>query len=247
MKKSFLLLFLILLPFSQLSAHNLWIETKPTGEVENTQQIHVYYGEYSYDYYEKVDGNFRDVADFKIWVINPNGEQRQLTTSAAETKFTAEFTPNEAGVYTILLSSTKAEVVDWTAYDLGVLKPNFYASTTITVGDVQQHLSNPQYLTEVNPLVIYDGSYKAYSANSNLNLTVYYKGEPIAEQELIISVADQWSKTVTTDENGVAKFTLPWKGQYIVEAVYTEENAGTFMGTDFEAIRHTATYSIKTE
>lgn len=247
MKKSFILTFFVLLfSFSSLSAHNIWVETKPTGEVGNTQQIHIYYGEYSYDYYEKVDGNFQDVADFNIWAITPGGQKILLSTTPGKTKFTAEFTPNETGVYTILLSSTKAGVVDWTAYGLGILKPNFYASTTVVVGDKQRSF-DAQMVTKINPLVIDDGSHKTYSPKSNVDLIVLFDGEPVAEQKLIITIADQWSKTITTNENGIAEFTLPWKGQYIVEAVHTEENAGKFKGIEFEATRHTATYSIKTD
>lgn len=36
-------------------------------------------------------------------------------------------------------------------------------------------------------------------------------------------------------------------GRYIAEAVCTEENPGEFLGTDIEATRHTANYSIKAE
>lgn len=248
MRKSIILfLFLFLFSFAPLSAHNIWIETSATGEVGKTQHVQVYYGEYSYNYYEKVEENFQDVADFTIWVIAPNGEQTPLPTTAGETRFSAEFTPNQSGVYTILLSSTQADVVDWTAYDLGILKPHFYASSTVVVGGEQQSGVESQTLTEINPLVIYDGSHKAYSSTSNVNLSVFFKGEPVAEQELIITVADQWSKTITTDENGVAEFTLPWEGQYIVETVYTEQGAGEFKGTNFEATRHTATYSIQAD
>lgn len=68
MEKSIVLsFFLFFFSFTQLSAHTIWIDTNPTGTIGNAQQVQVYYGEYSYNYYEKVDGNFQDVADFTIW------------------------------------------------------------------------------------------------------------------------------------------------------------------------------------
>ncbi|MEL7833758.1 DUF4198 domain-containing protein [Fodinibius sp. Rm-B-1B1-1] len=242
MKKLTILFLLVFGIINQLSAHNLWLETDATGTIGKTQQVHVYYGEYTYNYYEKVDENFKDVDDFDLWLVAPNGDKTKLEPVAGNQRYTAEFTPDQNGSYTIILESTRNNVVDWREYDLGILKPNFYASTSIAIGNpgkTEATISNQP------KLFIKDNSSGGYQAENQVNLTVLFNGKPVAKQEVIVTIADQWTKTVTTNENGKTTFNLPWSGQYVLEVIYTEEQSGSFQGTDFEAIRHTATYTIQ--
>ncbi|PAU94450.1 ferredoxin [Aliifodinibius salipaludis] len=245
MKKIVLSTLFTLFITSHLFAHNLWIETTSTGSIGESQEVHVYYGEYTSGYYEKVDENFKDVADFELWVVTPDGNRIQLDTTPGQQKYTAEFTPEQSGAYTVFLKSDQADVVDWREYDLGILKPNFYASTITVVGKNTSKTTSD--LTEANPLVIHDSSAQPKQAGDSTQLTVFYEGEPLAEQEIVVGIADQWTKTVSTNEDGNVEFALPWKGQYVIETVYTEDTSGTFNKTDYEATRHTSTYTIKVQ
>ena len=78
-----------------------------------------------------------------------------------------------------------------------------------------------------------------------VKLQVFYKGEPLAKNELKVYVADLWSKTLYTDENGQVSFLKPWETKYIVETTIKEEVPGTYKGEEYQFIWHCATYCIK--
>ncbi|WP_142453694.1 DUF4198 domain-containing protein [Gracilimonas mengyeensis] len=240
MKKLLLVLVLIFCGLKTTIAHNLWIETGSEAQIGEAHEVRIYYGEYTYDYYETVSGNFADVADFTLWLVKPGGEKVELEAKPeGETFYSASFTPKERGSYRVQLVSNKTTVVDWTEYGLGVLKPDFYATADVLVGeetDLKASLENA-------PLQITPDKTGA-SAGDHLRLTITFKEKPLAEQEVMLSVADQWTKTVQTDENGEVVFELPWEGQYVIETVHTEEAPGSYQGDEYEAIRHTATYTF---
>lgn len=240
------LLFVFVLMFCGLqtaTAHNLWIETGGEAQIGEAHEVRIYYGEYTYDYYEKVSGNFKDVADFTLWLVKPGGEKVEITAGPdGETFYSASFTPNIKGTYRLLLVSNKTAVVDWTEYDLGVLKPDFYATASVQVGEATELSTD----VEEAPLLITPNKTQ-FTTGGGIELTVTFRGELLTEQELVLSVADQWTKTVQTNEGGEVEFALPWAGQYVIETVHTEEKPGSYESDDYEAVRHTSTFTLTAE
>lgn len=241
---------ILLLLSNPLRAHNIWIEVKPSGELNQTQKIVVHYGEYSYGHYEKTNDGFKEVEDFRLWLIRPDGSKKELILEKKTKSYVSEFIPQSPGLYSIILKSNKAEVVDWREYDLGILKPNFYATAATVIGSnkAQKIENHNQELENINPLVIHSMNKVENSlldTGDELMLRVSYKGKPLKEHELVVGISDQWTKTVYTNNKGVARIRLPWAQQYVAEVVYTEENPGTFNEKDFEKVRHTASYTIK--
>jgi len=237
-----------------LHAHNMWIELNVHGEINQPQKVVVHYGEYSYGYYESTNEGFKEVQDFSLWLITPDGNKKNLNLQRKQKSYQAEFIPNKKGRYSVILRSVQAEVVDWREYDLGIVKPNFYATATTIVGNSTSPVGNnnavEQQLEEINPLVIYPVGYgkgNSYPINNEgqISLKISYEGEPLAEHEVVIGISGQWTKSVYTDVNGVASFKLPWNRQYVMETVYTEEQPGSFNGKPYEVVRHTASYTLK--
>ncbi|GLU43965.1 DUF4198 domain-containing protein [Allomuricauda sp. NBRC 101325] len=237
MKKLIATLMLITLPVLTASAHYLWIETNGTGALGQVQEVRVHYGEYTYGVIEKVEGEaFPLVSKFTLWVIAPDGTKTQLSTTAKEEFYLANFTPSQKGVYTIALNNNEIDVIDYTQYDFGIFKTHYHSTAKVQVG------ANGDTKT-VNP----DGIVVKQLENNGdeIKLKVLYKGQPIAKNELNVYVSDLWSKTLYTDDNGEVSFTLPWNTKYIVETTTKEEIPGTYNGEDYEFIWHCATYCIK--
>lgn len=229
-----------------VSAHNLWIETNPTAEIGQVQEAYIYLGEYAYGVREDVSTQEHQemLGEISVFLIKPNGEVEELETTIGSNRFVAEFTPNQPGHYRLALSVTNAPVVDWREYDLGILKTNFFASATVSVGPPSQTELPVEPLTETNELIIQPTKTTSFERQSSIRFQVMFNGEPLAEQEVTLGYKDQWFKTLYTDEKGRLNLSLPWDGQYMIETVYTEDQSGTFEGDEYEAIRHTATFNI---
>ena len=64
---------------TQAFAHFFWIETNPKGEIQVSQEIRVYFGEFSAGVREKTDGEvFQNAKDFTLWVTNQKGDKIKL-------------------------------------------------------------------------------------------------------------------------------------------------------------------------
>ncbi|MEM6634123.1 MAG: hypothetical protein AAF694_30885 [Bacteroidota bacterium] len=78
-----------------------------------------------------------------------------------------------------------------------------------------------------------------------VNLQVLFKGEALPETEVKIFVADQWSKTLTTDKEGMTSFALPWNTDYLVEGTTEERVPGTYKDEAYEFVWHCVTQYIR--
>lgn len=237
-------LFLFTLISLPASAHNLWIETSPDGKIGQSQEAYVYLGEYAHGIREKIEEHRDEVGDISLWLIKPNGETVELETTIEPNRFVAEFTPEQPGHYRLALNATKAPVVDWREYDLGILKTNFFSTASVSVESTDNTELPPEPLAATNDLIVQPTEAVSFDRQSPIQFQVVFNGEPLAEQEVNVGYKDQWFKTLYTDEEGRIEISLPWDGQYVIETVYTEDSAGTFQEEDYEAIRHTATLNI---
>lgn len=238
MKKSILTILFIITASMQSFAHYLWVETSPTGVINQEQEIKVYFGEYTYGVIEKVNGEaFPAVKDFTLWVVDANGKKTVLKVTAKEDYYITYYTPKSNGTYTILLNNNAIDVIDYTQYDFGIFKTHYHSITKFEVGESKTATvtQNKSGITIKNIPV----------SNEDVKLQVLYKNKALAKNEVKIYVSDLWSKTLETDENGYISFKLPWKTKYIVETTIKEEVPGTYKGEDYEFIWHCVTTYIK--
>ncbi|MEM8509607.1 MAG: DUF4198 domain-containing protein [Bacteroidota bacterium] len=218
-------------------AHYMWLEISTTGSLEVKHEVKVYFGEYTYGILEKTSGDaYKKVANFKLWVIAPDGTKMRLKPMAGTDHYTAYFTPEQEGVYTVILNNNEIEVIDYTQYDFGIFKTHYHATSKVSVeqGSTGTATLNPEGLV-VKQLA---------NEDNRIKLQVLFKGQPLKEHEFKVFVADHWSKTLYTDENGEVVFSLPWTTKYIVEATKKEEVPGTYKGKDYEFIWHCATLCL---
>tara|TARA_R110002124_G_scaffold14105_2_gene63365 strand:+ start:1880 stop:2596 length:717 start_codon:yes stop_codon:yes gene_type:complete len=238
MKKSIITIILLVFVATQSFAHYLWIETNPSGKIDQEQEVKVFYGEYTYGVIEKVNGDaFPKVKDFTLWIVDANGVKKQLKVTAKENHYLAHFTPKKNGTYTVVLDNDKIDVIDYTQYDFGIFKTHYNSNAKIQVGEkISETIANNK-----NGITIKDIS----KTVDEIKLQVLYKRKALKENEVKIYVADLWSKTLYTDKDGFISFKLPWKSKYILETTFNEKVPGKFRGKEYQFIWHCATYCIK--
>lgn len=241
MKKSILLLLLLFVTANSF-AHFMWVETSPVGKINKKQEVKVFFGEYTYGEIEKTGQEaFDKMKNFEVYVISPTGEKTKLQMTPGDVFYSGSFEPKANGTYTVVLDNNKIDVIDYTQYDFGIFKTHYHAAAKVEVGGTptETAVSNPDGFT------IVDISKKAPADKGEAIFKVLYKGQPVKDQEVTVFIADQWSKKVYTDKDGIIKFSLPWGVKYIMEVTKKEEVPGKYNGKDYQFIWHCTTYSIQ--
>lgn len=240
MKKiSFLILLLCFC--SNSFAHFLWIETNGSGKINQSHDVKIFFGEYTYGVNEKVgEEAFNKVKNFTVWAVAPNGEKTKLNVEAGDLFYKTSFVPKTNGTYTIVLNNNEIDVVDYTQYNFGIFKTHYHCIAKVEVG------SKANETVALNPegITLVDVSKKQHAENGEVVLKVLYKDQILKDKEVDLFVKDLWTKKVQTDANGLIKFNLPWNTKYIVEVTNKEEVPGKYNGKDYQFVWHSSTYTI---
>ena len=61
---------------------------------------------------------------------------------------------------------------------------------------------------------------------------LFFKDQPKAKIKVTLVTQSGWSKEASTDEQGVVKFDLPWKGTYVAEVSFSDRTAGERAGSN---------------
>ncbi|GAB3788733.1 hypothetical protein GCM10028818_55890 [Spirosoma horti] len=228
--------FIILIVFAfnvaDVYAHALWIQTSPTGKKGQKQTVTVLYSEPG-DPSEKISDWYSDVKSFELWLIGPGGQKTKLPVSPAQDHFTAEFTPEQDGIYTL--------AVGHGAKDLGgTTKYQFNATAAVTVGKVASlSVAHPN---ELNVSVSEAG--KGYVVGKPVALAGIFNEKPADKLRVAVHSPSGWNKEIQPNTNGIAEFTPLWPGRYYIEASKTDKMAGEQDGKPYQAIWRCATYVI---
>lgn len=212
-------------------AHALWIKTEATGKKGRKQVVAVLYSEPDEDP-EKLADWYSDMKDFELWVVSPDGKKAKLTTTAGEDRFTAEFIPEQDGVYTVFAGKSAKDLGGTTVYQ-------FNASALVAVGSARKGADAG---VNGNELVVFADPLKVNKVNSPMKLQTLVNGQKPADK-LYVSVHSPsgWSRSIATDENGVAEFTPLWPGNYSIEVSKSWKEAGTHYDKEYKAIWRCAT------
>lgn len=237
MKTNFLksiILFLALTISPSLFAHALWIETKATGTKGKPQEISVFFGEFSENDITKTEKWFSDLKDFKLLVISPSKKEISLKPNALENKYQVFFTPEEEGVYTVVMQHTVKDVY-------GTMILDYNSSATIAVG---KNLVGNEAVSNTNKISVFTENAVALSKNSKITSIARYNEAIAKEQKIKVIAPNGWEKELWTNENGEFSFTPIWSGNYMIEFTQTEKKSGEHNGKPFDSIWKMATYQI---
>lgn len=232
--KTLSFLFLMLFVAPQLFAHALWIETKATGTKGKAQEISVYFGEFSDNDITKADKWFSDLKDFSLVVISPSKKETKLTAKALDNKYQAFFTPEEDGVYTIVMHHTVGDVY-------GTMKLDYNSSATVVVGNKS---AGNVAAANNNKISVFSENADIAKKNTVINVSALYEGAIAKSQKIKVIAPNGWEKELWTNDKGEISFTPIWSGNYMVEFAYTEKSAGEHNGKKYDEIWKMATYQI---
>ena len=233
LKKIILFLFM-LVASPQLFAHALWIETKATGTKGKAQEISVYFGEFSDNDITKADKWFSDLKDFSLVVISPSKKEIKLTAKALDNKYQAFFTPDEEGVYTIVMHHKVKDVY-------GTMVLDYNSSATVIVGNATK---GNEAIANSNIISLFSKDVISAKQNTKINVNALYEGKIAKEQKMKVIAPNGWEKELWSNENGEVSFTPIWPGNYMVEFAYTEKASGEHNGKKYDEIWKMATYLI---
>lgn len=229
---TFLLLMLVASP--ALFAHALWIETKATGTKGKAQEISVFFGEFSDNDITPSAKWFSDLKDFSLVVISPSKKETKLTATALENKYQAFFTPDEDGVYTVVMHHTVKDVY-------GTMKLDYNSSATVTVGNAAK---GNEASVNSNVISLFSKDVTTAKQKAKVNVNALYEAKVAKEQKMKVIAPNGWEKELWSNENGEISFTPIWPGNYMVEFAYTEKAAGEHNGKKYDEIWKMATYLI---
>lgn len=224
----------LLLTFLMINAwgHALWITTSSTGQKGTKQTVKIVYAEPG-ETPEKVGDWYSDVKAFDLWLVGPDGQRTKLAVTPAADHYTAEFTPQQDGIYTL--------AVGHAAKDLGgTTKYQFNATAAVTVGQpASVAVASPN---DLNVAVTQPaGSYKV---GQPIALASVFKAKPSNKLRIAVHSPSGWNREVETNASGQAEFTPLWPGTYYIEASKSEKETGEQGGKPYQAVWRCATYVL---
>lgn len=234
MKKTGLLLVAFLLfSFANTFAHALWIETPSTGKKGVEQEVKVFFGEFSDNDITPTDKWFSDLKDFTLILHTPDNKEIRLTQTAKKEYFSAVFTPNLDGVYTITMHHIAKEV--YYGYKL-----DYNSSAIVQVGKITSSESKNN-----NLLGIASELSSVNKKDTKITFKSFVDQSVTGEKEIEVIAPNGWMKKVYPDDAGKANFTPIWPGKYMVEMIIQDKKKGTFNDKEFEVDFHCATFIIE--
>jgi hypothetical protein len=232
--KAITLIVLMLVASPQLFAHALWIETKATGTKGKPQEISVYFGEFSENDITASAKWFSDLKDFSLVIVSPSKKETKLTATALENKYQAYFTPEEDGVYTVVMHHSVKDVY-------GTMKLDYNSSATVTVGNDPK---GNDATANSNSISLFSKDAKTAKQNTKTTALALYEGKITKEQKMKVIAPNGWEKELWSNENGEISFTPLWSGNYMLEFAHTEKISGEHNGKKYDEVWKMATYLI---
>jgi uncharacterized GH25 family protein len=233
-KKLVLIAILVIFNVANLLAHALWLQTASTGKAGQKQSVKIIYSEPN-EKPEKLADWYSDVKDFELWLITPDNKKTKLATVAGEDHFTAEFTPDKDGVYTLSVGHTAKDLGGKTVYQ-------FNASALVKVG---KSVTGNDPSLNTNELSVFADQAKVFKVNKPLSLKALYKNAANEKMYVTVSSPSGWSKSIETDETGRAEFIPIWPGTYYIEASKSWKEAGKLHGKDYASFWRAATLLVE--
>lgn len=199
-------------------AHYLWLQHEKTNG-------HLYFGEYEETLRERSPGRLDEMPGPQIRALARDGKAVSLPATREAGGFRFAMPASNA---TVLAIEPGYAVKDWRKYNNGIVKPMFYARLAGEPALAQK---------ETLPLDI-------VPTGKAGEFRVLFKDAPLAATEVRVIAPNAWVRETKTDKDGVVRFELPWRGQYLLHAVHLERSAGVFESKEYEAIRHRTTTSV---
>jgi uncharacterized GH25 family protein len=220
MTKLFIAVVALLGVVTPVQAHQVWIEQ---SEAQNAV---VRFGEFGENLREVSPGLLDKFAKVTGTLISAKGEQKSDATKTAN-GFALPF--KAASGDSIVAEDASYPLYTWKQQDKDVTNWFYPAARFITSFAAQQ----PKLVLDLVPTG-QDGQFK-----------LFFKDQPKAKTKVTLVTESGWSKEGHTDEQGLVKFDMPWKGTYVAEVSFNDRSAGERTGTNgtekYDAVSYATT------
>ncbi len=217
-----------------LHAHALYIDTDAKGKTGKKQEVKIFYSEFEDRSIEKVADWYSDVASFELWLIQPDGSRKQLSTSAKSDHFVSEFTPDQKGKYRLEISHTAEDPGDGTAYQ-------FNAFAEVLVGNTP---GEPVLSKKLPDLLLVEQS-QTNGTKTKIYRT-FLKGKPAANISTTVFLPSGGKKTILSNAEGEVALTMEEKGTYFLEATsFHKDETGETKKSPYKSVWRCATQKIE--
>ncbi|WP_457488799.1 cobalt ABC transporter substrate-binding protein [Tardiphaga sp. P5_C10] len=186
-------------------AHQIWIE-----QAEGQNAV-IRFGEFGENLREVSPGLLDKFGKPTGTLVSAKGEQKSDATKTAN-GFTLPFKVAagdgivaEDASYPFYTSKQQdKQITGW-----------YYPAARLITGFAEQ---KPRLVLDLVPTG-QDGQFK-----------LVFKDKPKAKTKVTLVTESGWSKEAHTDEQGLVKFDMPWKGTYVAEVSFTDRNSGERAG-----------------
>lgn len=215
--------FLTILFYSNSSdAHALWIESAPYGNLNQSHEVRVYYGEYATNEKDPVEKWYSDVKDFTLLLYAPGKEAVHVQLTNKGDHFSGSFQPTVQGTYFLSIVKAPKDLGGKTKYEFSSLMP-------VVVGKS----SRLDYSPVKNPLQVELLNTTSAKKGASLQAKVTSSGQAVPAAKVSVFSSTGWGKEFVADANGIITFDALWSGAYVLEASTFEEKAGEHAGNPF--------------
>lgn len=220
MTKHFIAAVALLGTITSAQAHQIWIE-QPDG-----QTAVVRFGEFGENLREASPGLLDKFGKPTATLISAKGEQ---TSDAAKTAtgFALPFKANAGDG--IVAQDAVYPLYNWKQQGKDVTNWFYPAARLITDFAEQK----PRLVLDLVPTGR-DGEFK-----------LFFKDQPKAKTKVTLVTESGWSKDAHTDDHGLVKFDMPWKGTYVAEVSLNDRSVGERAGTNgaekYDAVSYATT------
>jgi hypothetical protein len=199
-------------------AHYLWIEKEQNGDAR------VFFGEYQERVKEITGGRLDQITGPRFDAIPVKGKGRKVKYERRADHLEVRGVKGDR----LLVTEADHPVQDLREYEIGIVKPMFYARTEAPTGT----MAAPALNLDIVP------------TEKKNEFRVFFKQQPAAGFKIMVYAPNLWMQELKTAEDGLVNIETPWPGQYVLDVVHKEAASGEFKGTAYEAVRHRATCSL---
>lgn len=224
MKKTLYLAIAALCLSATAQAHQVWIE-QPGGKSAIAR-----FGEFAENLREASPGYLDGFGRMSATLVTAKGESPVTATKAADGfKLSGKASGNES-----LLVESPMETVRKFKHGDESINAWFHMGA--------RYVANPS--VAVPPKLTLD----IVPTGQAGEFQVVLKGQPLPKAKLVAMVDSGWEKVAYTDDQGKARFDLPWKTQYVLRTMHIDKTPGERPGAagpePYDAIGYVATLAF---
>jgi uncharacterized GH25 family protein len=219
MTKRFIALVALLVAATPVEAHQIWIE-----QAEGQNAV-VRFGEFGENLREASPGLLDKFAKVTGTLVSAKGEQKSDATKTTN-GFTLPFAAAPGDV--IVAQDANYPLYTWKQQGKDTTNWFYPAARYITGFAAQQ----PKLALDLVPTGE-EGQFK-----------LFFKDQPKAKTKVTLVTESGWSKEAHTDEQGVVKFEMPWKGTYVAEVSFNDRSPGERGAEKYDGVSYATTVTF---